>query len=222
MDPFKEQLLTKLKKVIGHDRWFISGSYAVQEVEYPNDVDVYFLDEDALNIALDSLTNKESNIYKNPFFQFPYYETINSVNVYSIHPKIPVQFVKKYTGSVEDILTDFDLNICKQVIYPDGTYYKHPSAVLPLQVIKPKAETFDRVYKYIERLQKTFNVCDVKQIIDDNIDDSELLEHYYGLDELMCKPKNQWLFNAVMCFGSQEDMDYLRKQAEVHAPELLI
>lgn len=209
----KIDTIAYLRKLIGHDNWFISGSYAQPNIKYPNDIDIFFHTKRDFTVACDNCQLVTRN-------------SITTHNALTFSPQstaLPVQFVKKHFGSVTEIFDTFDLNVCKYAVYPNGTHYYHFTAQEPLYICKIDKETFNRYLKYLKYLSYSGEkptLKDVKHLIDSYISDTNLLEDYYN-DRLAKTPVNHALFDAFKCV-STEIRQYLTQQAIIYAPELLI
>ena len=135
------------KELLSIPGWFIAGSSATC---YPyNDIDIYFESKEAFKQVYDvfiSMTDK--------------YYTTDLVNLIDVQPKrlfgtkktqIPFQLIRKYFGTPEEILSKFDINICRNAILPDKTYYQHPSSLDLMYIDNITASSAIRLHKYINR-----------------------------------------------------------------------
>lgn len=231
--PDLSNVLTTLSEYIGHDYWFIAGSYAVPEVQEPSDIDVYFLTQEVLDHALQRLSGPEVDP-NDPFVHTSNaFITDNAVSTYIGHLSKPVQFIKKHVGLPHEVLKHFDINVCKQAILPDGSRYVDPLALEPLHICELNICTFRRVFKYANYLGYStpstrfgreaplYDTGFVHYLIDNFIQDSRIIEDYYDDVELK-QPTNRCLYEAVHAHASETQIAYLNQQAEIHAPELLL
>ena len=65
--------------------------------------------------------------------------------------QVPIQLICKYFGTPEEILSKFDINICRNAILPDKTYYQHPSSLDLMYIDNITASSAIRLHKYIFR-----------------------------------------------------------------------
>ena len=135
------------KELLSIPGWFIAGSSATC---YPyNDIDIYFESEKAFHQVCEvfiSMTDK--------------YYTTNLINLIDVQSKrlfgtektqVPFQLICKYFGTPEEILSKFDINICRNAILPDKTYYQHPSSLDLMYIDNITASSAIRINKYINR-----------------------------------------------------------------------
>lgn len=218
----QKDIIRNLKDLIGPYGWCISGSFANKKIQYPSDIDIYFISERCYqaatkkiqansNWALDrESTSADTYCHLSPFANTP------------VIP-LPLQFVKKHFGNISYIFSTMDLNVCKKAIFPDYTYVEDRNAQLPLHITRKHANTYTRIEKYITNLSMDPEeyLPILRQIIDENIDDSTMLSGYY--DESFAPidiPNNKAMHKSFKkMLGVQ---DYLQEKALKHAPELLI
>lgn len=203
-----------LNKEIPHKNWFISGSVANTRIKDPGDIDVFFLTEQdyiAAHAALSALTS----IYQYQDTLTPNAATFNTSRVH-----LPVQLIKKTFGTTEEVFNSFDINACKKAILPDGTRIQHVTANSIPQVVKPGAATFKRYFNYIDRLNLLSHRYVLgKEAIDKYIEDSTIVDCYYGNQKLQITVNKELFIAAEEC---KELRAYLYEQAQERAPELLI
>ena len=135
------------KELLSIPGWFIAGSSATC---YPyNDIDIYFESEEAFKQVCEVFTSMPGKYY-----------TTNLINLIDIQPKrlfgaektqVPFQLICKYFGTPEEILSKFDINICRNAILPDKTYYQHPSSLDLMHIDNITASSAIRLHKYIFR-----------------------------------------------------------------------
>lgn len=205
-------VLDILKNVIGHSDWFIAGSYAIPKVKTPNDIDVFFLSPDKYPFSEEYLSaNKDIfilNISENAV-------TLRIVGIEHI-----VQFVTCRTGTVEEIFSEFDLNICKRAILPNGKRVVDSTARKKLYISKCNIDTFNRYFKYLNAYDnpKVLDRHAVK-LIDIYIGDTTILEEYYE-DHHFIEATNKLLFDKIMSLHVARD--YLLEQTKLISPEILL
>lgn len=142
------------KELLSIPGWFIAGSSATC---YPyNDIDIYFESEKAFQQVCDVFTSMPDIYY-----------TTNLLNLIDVRPKksgimpfsdelisvskTPIQLICKYFGTPEEILSKFDINICRNAILPDKTYYQHPSSLDLMYIDNITASSAIRLNKYLNR-----------------------------------------------------------------------
>lgn len=204
-------VLHNLKHIIGHNNWFISGSFANSVVDEPSDIDIYFYTENDFNRAVAHVNkhNKYQQYYSNNAVTFA-------------HPNTGeiVQLIHKNFGYPLDIFKTFDLNVCKKAIRSDGTFIEANSAKEALHITDASSSTFHRYMKYLNRYN--FSTGEIermgKGIIDKYIADTSMVECYYG--KTTNKPCNLLMYQAFKKCAPLKQ--YLNEQALEHAPELLV
>lgn len=142
------------KELLSIPGWFIAGSSATC---YPyNDIDIYFESKEAFKQVYDVFITMTDKYY-----------TTDLINLIDIQPKqsritpfsdepisvsrTPIQLICKYFGTPEEILSKFDINICRNAILPDKTYYQHPSSLDLMYIDNITASSVIRLNKYIFR-----------------------------------------------------------------------
>ena len=200
--------LGRLTKFIGHNRWFIAGSSANTAIKTPKDIDIFFYTKEDFEEAVNNIAKQSTYAYITP----------NAHTYYSMQK--PVQLICKYFGTPEEVFDTFDLNVCKKAILPQNICISDPTSDQPLHIAKINYDTFSRFFKYVMYLgQKKDLPILGKSLVDKYISDSSIVEEYY--DKKMRKaPVNQLMFTEMMKFYSLRD--YVKEQALLHAPELLI
>ncbi len=203
-----------LSQLIGHDSWFIAGSFADKEIDFPSDIDIFFYTEEAF---LDAV----SNITKNsPLMMKDSNTTSNAISMYDEHLDYYVQLIKRNFGTTEEIFDKFDINVCKKAIKSDGTRKAHPSSHSPLRIDMVNAGTFRRYFKYAMRKGLKDEIPRLgKELVDMYIQNDTIVNDYYDEKDSSI-PVNRAMFKAVCDFYTVKD--YAHEQAAIHAPELLI
>lgn len=205
-------LLPKLRGMLGSEGWFISGSFANPNILCPNDIDIFFENEDIFKKSGIRLSQISS--YKHLTVDTENAQTYNITDILYL-----VQLIKKHFGTIEEIFNTFDLNICKYAITPDGELLEHPTVNDPIEIINLNSQSFRRVLSYLKRLPIADNYSDAKRIVNEYIGNSDLVSCYYT-GKLEKIPANVLLQRAV-----KEDnliLKYFNKQAMEKAPELLL
>ena len=222
----RSRVLSVLQNFIGHEGWFISGSYANPNIptRQISDVDVFFYDEECFNLAVAKIPTKPpiASMFNNriPNTHITN-ETSCAVSLRLENIDFPVQFIKVNFGTPKEIFEGFDLNVCKWAILSNGKYTRHPDANGPLHVTKVNGATFTRFIKYIHKLQLySSNNYLLKTLVDDYIEDDTIVVGYYEDD----KPTtvNAQLMQVLTDTELVWDKSYLVNQARERAPELLI
>lgn len=214
--PNTTKILKNLGDILGTDKgWFISGSFANSDVEEPSDVDVYFTDEKLLDEVPSLIFNKDDICV-----------IIQTSRAFTVNVKgivLNIQFIKSH-GTCEDILEKFDLNVCRKVLFPDGTIWKDPVSDEPLQIFNVNSCTFSRFFKYYEIYRKDSskeaktNIA--KRIIDTFIaNDDEVIDYYIGT-KVISSVNEQLL--KYFSKQSPELRKYVIEEALKHSPSLLI
>lgn len=127
--------------------WFISGGSAV----YHNatDIDIYFTTEASFN-AVNKLcisTCKHSHTTDNAITYTTKPNPFGSVR------SKPIQLVKRQFVPIPLMLADFDLNVCRKAILPNGRIFALPESNHPLQLdlANLRSNSAQRFIRYIER-----------------------------------------------------------------------
>lgn len=135
------KVLAHLKTILPNDNsWFIAGGFAL-DPDTANDVDVYFRDTLSCNLAVNALSpDMSSEPLPRPF---------------NIHPSgFPViQLIRLYTGTPEEVLSSFDLDLCKVALLPSGERITVESTKNEI-TLNPDVfnrDTLSRVNKYIHK-----------------------------------------------------------------------
>jgi hypothetical protein len=232
------KVLRSLKGLIGHDEWFISGSFANDKANYFGDIDVYFYDQEGFDSAIAYATRpknpheghweeSQSNATAHTFFYKKkvvprLFEEGTEERLENIG--LPVQLIARRKGTPEYVFEHFDMNVCKKAILSTGEHVIHHSADKPIRLERLHSESFNRFIKYISKLKQTKNITALaKPIIDDNIANSDVLEDAYSL--VSPSPESFRIANILMFDTFKHEpkiKDYLYKQAKLHAPELLL
>ena len=216
--PEPSTVLNLLARLFGTRKgWFISGSYANRDVENPRDIDVYFEDSELQRYIFNGVLCS----YPETFSVIA--ETHLSITIDIATIGIPIQLIKR-TGSYLHIVEDFDLNVCKKVLFTNGEYWEHPAVTEPLHVCKFNYDTTERFFKYLERshtraeYKRMLPEVSKKFIITHITNDSIVNDYYGGTDHE--STVNQKVFDY---FYEIIDMrSFLISTAMEHAPELLI
>jgi hypothetical protein len=212
MDGIREYI----HKLIGHDNWFISGSFANPLLLNPNDIDVFFntkadYESAVAHVAMLYAANKDLVSDE---------VTTNAATFYLRQISLPVQFIRKSFGTVEEIFNGFDLNVCKKALLPDGTLVVHESSNQELRVESVSYDTFTRYFKYANRLYERKEITRLgKRLIDTFIGDGTMVEAYYFHHNILSMT-NANMFKEVCHIDSLRTYAY--EQARIHAPELLV
>lgn len=207
------EVLDFLNRRIGHNRWYIAGSYANPKIISPNDIDIFFYHERDYEQARTTFHN-----YLNS--KSAMYSTHNADSMYMEAICMPIQLIRRHFGPPSKVFQTFDLNVCKWAILPNGTRKVDPTARNGLTIERINCGTFSRYFKYVGRLNLADKIPELgKELIDTYMADDTLIEEYY--QETTTKiPVNKALFDNVRNFHTLED--YALEQAAIHAPELLI
>lgn len=128
--------------------WFIAGG-SVASSSF-SDIDVYFQTETAYNETL--------NLFKdNYIFLFQSENAVSfklpSTNAWIEPSPCVIQLIRRSFQPIDNILTDFDINVCRKAILPSGKLFTLPEANHPLQVdlSNLRANTASRFIKYTQR-----------------------------------------------------------------------
>lgn len=202
-------VIQALKSWIGHDNWFISGSFANKKVDSFNDIDVFFYTEEELLAAQKNAGN--TGVYK----------TTNAATVSKVPGiDVSVQLIKTRTGTPKEVFKGFDLNVCKKALLPNNTYVIDENSDNPIKICNVSSNTFKRYVNYHYKLNEYLFIQDrAKKVIDTYISDHTMLRLYYdNKEELM--QTNVAMFNAFIVEDCLQQ--YLIEQATMHAPELLV
>jgi len=105
-----------------------------------NDFDIYFYNENDLETAIKSM--QYLTVYTN---------AINMDFSNSELSEHPVQFITKNTGTIEDILSDFDLSCSKCAITSDKKFVVSKDFSDKLFVYNLHFSTLERYYKYLKK-----------------------------------------------------------------------
>ena len=126
--------------------WFIAGGAA--SVNHYADIDIYFESEQAY---LDAKSKFQIDFSTSNADTFNY--TKLSASPYAGNDPTTIQLVHKSFGSPFEILSDFDLNVCRNAILPDGSYFQHPTSCKPLylDISQIRANSINRFVKYLNR-----------------------------------------------------------------------
>lgn len=135
-------LITTLKflnNFIPHKNWFIAGGSAASETF--NDIDVYFTSMADYHAAASLVTTTVTATANAMTFRLAVDDNKHR----------HIQFIHRTTGDHITVVESFDLNKSRQVIFPDGTRYAHPSAQLPLHFTLDtfNTQTISRFHKYV-------------------------------------------------------------------------
>lgn len=211
-------VLSRLREVIPHDRWYIGGSIANPEVAFADcsDIDIFFytmsdyaLAQTELTIRNDCRLERDSN-------------SADTYNIKDIGKY--VQLVKRHAGTPQEIFDTFDINVAKHLVRSDGQYIQGEDAEGSLRVINPNSASVSRMQKYVRYLRySTKRVNEVyRNLIDDHIGNDTLVEDYYTDEGLKQPPRafNKMVYNKLKY--DRPTRDYLNEKALEHAPELLI
>lgn len=203
-----KEVVTLLKQYIGHQDWFISGSFANRRIKEPRDVDVYFLTQEALTVA------------KHALKEFLSTSTRNADTIFLPEINIPIQLISRNTGRPAEVFRHFDLNVCKRALLPNGDYLRDPTANDPISIQNVNYDTFNRFLKYHYNLDEYRSLAlNGKKVIDTYIEDCSILTGYYKSNE-KTQITNKRMFEV---FKEETPLrDYLLEQANKYAPELLI
>ena len=213
MPKFPRKILPKLQELralLGHDQWFISGSFANHLIESPSDIDIYFYNEEGYNAAYKKLLGLKG---------WYNHDTDNASTWTNFSEAYFIQLVHKDFGTPYEVFKTFDLNVCKKAITSNGSYIEDMSANEPIHITRVDSNTFNRYFKYLNRLKvKQDHVELGKLLVDRYIQDGTLVNCYYGITTP--KPVNALLYTASGRY--KELKEYAREQALIHAPEILI
>ena len=126
--------------------WFIAGGSA--STSSYSDIDIYFESEQAY---LDAKSKFQIEFSTSNADTFTYTKPSNSP--FSSNYPISIQLVHKSFGSPLKILSDFDLNVCRNAILPDGSYFQHQTSCKPLylDISQIRANSVNRFIRYLNR-----------------------------------------------------------------------
>lgn len=207
-------IVSQLNKLLGHDEWFIAGSFAMKAVKHPGDIDIFFYSEDAFLRAINTIKLSDPDLLKEA------YDTGNALSIQSGKIGWSIQLIKKHFGTIDEILNTFDLNICKKAITSDGDRKAHRASYETLRIDRVNVGTFKRYFKYVMRMGLKDQIPERgKQLVDRFIGDNTMVDDYYN-KEVKSIPVNKALLQEIKNFHTVRDYAY--QQAAVHAPELLI
>lgn len=212
----QKAILKVLKNVIGHEDWFIAGSYAYPKVKRPSDIDVFFYTEEGCNVGI---TNARNYVRITNDAHMTH-SSEDADSFYIDDAENTVQLIKRHTGTPQEVMARFDLNVCKRAILPNGKRTTAPGALGPLRIDSLNHGTFKRYFKYVNYLGlKDDMVLRVNSLVDSYIEDSTIIEGYYDGKHLSA-PANRALLEAIN--AHKLDKTYVYEQARLRAPELLI
>ena len=127
--------------------WFISGGSAV----YHNatDIDIYFTTEASFNAVNDLC----ASVYKHSHTTDNAITYTTTSNLFGSTASKPIQLVKRQFVPIPLMLADFDLNVCRKAILPDGRIFALPESNHPLQLdlANLRSNSAQRFIRYIER-----------------------------------------------------------------------
>lgn len=213
--PGEVKVIGVLKEAIGHDRWFIAGSYANTKVKRPSDIDVFFYSDADRDEAIKSVTTYVDD--KNGYRSF----STNDAETFSIPDiNLKVQLIKRHTGTIAEVFDSFDLNVCKVGLRPDGTRPSAHNAHEDIKIEKINARTFQRYFKYMRYFGQDKKIQEHgKMLLDKYIADGTVLKDYYiGKEKIVAVNKSIFDIAVHNC----EIPDYAYEQARLYAPELLL
>ena len=211
-----EEVLKTLKAVIGHEEWFIAGSYAHPKVKRPSDIDVFFYTKEGCIAGTDSAKSYVSDSDRS----FATHSSEDADSFYITGADSVVQLIKRHTGTPQEVMSRFDLNVCKRAILSNGKKTTAPGALDNLKIDSLNHGTFKRYFKYVNYLGLKDSIdLRVNSLVDRYIEDSTIIEGYYDGKKLSA-PTNQVLLEAIIKHKS--NTTYVYDQARLRAPELLI
>lgn len=206
--------LKTLKSFIDHDNWIISGSAAHPRIRNPNDIDVFFHTKEDFEKAVTSFELK---------YNAPGAMTRNTYTFWLDWDRPAIQLIHKTLGTPQELFDQFDLNICKYGILPNGNKIRDVTATSKITINKLSADTFKRYFKYMKYLGiKNTNYEHERCLIDKYITDTTILENFYDKyhKESAKMPANSILFKEIKRRG--QPIAYLQSKAMEYAPELLL
>ena len=208
-----KETLEALYPYLGTEGWFISGSYANPDVDFYNDIDIFFKTKKYFDEAVERtvLAGRDS------------LDTCCSNSAYGIISGFAVQYVQVRFGTPDEIFDKLDINVCRQGILPDGTCIQRPEAKDPLKILAPSVQSFSRLKKYCQKyhLSKLQRDSVITQCIRDYVDNDTFVHDYYK-GTLCTHPLNYFLYAEFAKDHSCEVTRYLTAQALEYAPELLL
>lgn len=220
--PSKQDVLKFLNLSIPNKNWFIAGGSAIKGENY-NDIDVFFLNEEAYTQARDALTSEPivHNNLVSAHYKASETETNNAYNLN--YSGTDIQLINRHFGTPEEIFETFDINVCKQAIMPNGRKVKHFTSYASPYIANVNYNTFRRYLKYLRRAGEGIDrKATLFSVIDKYIGDSSSTEEYYQ-GKKVSYVVNKKLFSDFYRFVESSSVkDYLKEKALEEAPELLL
>lgn len=216
----------KLHELFGHDRWYISGSFANPQIKYHRDIDVYFYSKEDYKAAEQNLRPNREVWYTTK----TKFATTLSLNGYDK----PIQMIHKQFGPPEEIFEAMDLNVCRHAVLSNGKKVQARGACLPVYLCNVNAESFTRLLKYHRYYKVTpFDTAvTMRKIIDKYILDETLAEGYYddetiAVNQALYRSFIKALHTYIRTSRHQKEVftpvyDYLMDQVNEHIPEMLL
>jgi hypothetical protein len=220
-----ESVLYLLSSIIRNNDFFVSGSFANPNVSTFNDIDVFFHSKRDYEAACSRVKYLNRQSRSNNVYDLTMSNNAMTF-VSAVHNEhVIIQLVNKHFGTVDEIFSTFDLNICKHALLPNGMLKSCPSTSQPLHLVNVTSTTFNRVLKYFQYINngahfdlKPDQKAYVYKIIDHYISNSTIVEDYYQEENFITI--NKAMYNTYSAIPHIKS--YLQKQALSYAPELLI
>lgn len=132
------------KPIFSIPNWFIAGGAATYSS--PSDIDIFFTTEDSFNAVNDLCSTSMQHVFTSD-------NAITYKTDASWPSPIQIQLVKRQFVPISLILADFDLNVCRKAILPNGRLFSLPEANHPLQLdlANLRANSAQRFIRYLER-----------------------------------------------------------------------
>lgn len=132
--------------------WFIAGGAAT--CSNPSDIDIYFTS----STAFERVNSIFAAQYDTPYtsenaITYTTKRNTASSRKLTTHGYKPIQLVIRQFAPIPTIIADFDLNICRRAILPNGTLFTLPEANYPLYLDIPnlRSNSAGRYIKYLNR-----------------------------------------------------------------------
>jgi hypothetical protein len=210
-DPFSEDdfsiLFDAISRTMPHKNWFIAGGSAVTPVY--SDIDIFFTDQQSFDEALKSFFVLEA--YPNKKTMLHHLVTTDNATTFNIHVTVPdkykgifgksayadtnIQLIKRILGTPNEVINQFDLNICRTAILPSKQLVNPQDLTeLTLNPSNISTTTPKRIVKYLHRNQY-LSVNNLLPVINQLIIDNPILEPSY--DDENPKPFVNLLYSSL-------------------------
>ena len=139
----------KLKDLPG---WFIAGGAA--STISSTDIDIYFETEQHFLQAVEVMKTAKRLEAR---WGLENYDILNeSDNAITYSNAKRLQLVRKHFGQPLDVISTFDLNICRNAILPSGELISHPTAHLPMFTRTDSTLAYSTANRYVKYLLRGF------------------------------------------------------------------